>query len=62
LDKGTARVMVDESRCAKEWPNDKARTARIAGATIVKAAKKQISLNSNVVAEPLEPERLFLTA
>ncbi|HWZ25737.1 MAG TPA: hypothetical protein VN037_10695 [Verrucomicrobiae bacterium] len=39
-----------------------ARAARIAGATIVKAAKKQISLNSNVVAEPLEPERLFLTA
>jgi hypothetical protein len=39
LDKGTARVMDDKSRCAKEWAKRQARTARIAEAKIAKAAK-----------------------
>jgi hypothetical protein len=34
LDKGTARVMDDKSRCAKEWAKRQARTARNAEAKI----------------------------
>jgi len=36
LDKGTARVIDDKSRCAKGWAKRQARTARIAEAKIAK--------------------------
>jgi hypothetical protein len=39
LDKSTARVMDDKSRCAKEWAKRQARAAKLAEAKIAKAAK-----------------------
>jgi hypothetical protein len=43
LDKGTAGVMDDKSRCAKESAKRQARTARIAEAKIAKAAKNSLA-------------------
>jgi len=39
LDKGTARMMDDKSRCAKEWAKRQARSAKLAEAKIAKASK-----------------------
>jgi hypothetical protein len=39
LDKGTARVMDDKSRCAKEWARRQARSAKFAETKVAKASK-----------------------
>ena len=39
LDKGTARVMDDKSRCAKEWAKRQARAAKGAEVTVKNEAK-----------------------
>jgi hypothetical protein len=46
LDRGTARVLAEDSHCAKQWARRQALAAKIAEAKIAKAVKSCLSVLS----------------